>query len=314
MPEVQDAKLAGPAYLLRVLWIYSDVVGHSFALISVDSLRIQGLQQVVTPEWVDQLQKVEPMNQLIPGGSAVTMTSREIADLVESRHDKVKQSIDRLVNRGVISKPPLGDGEKSGNGIVETLYLVSKRDSYVIVAQLSPEFTARLVDRWQFLEDMADMAEICVPSAPAVLSAGEMFLQSAQLLVAIESRAAKMEQAQAALSARLDVVAENATLKECPANAEPISHIRKRISKRFGLPVHIIDSAMRQLPYSPKPAGLVLNPHEGAEGSHYAVFWTKDVSAMFNRFALECTRETASKVTHPFIECRFKLNDGAEGM
>jgi hypothetical protein len=29
---------------------------------------------------------------------------------------------------------------------------VGKRDSYVIVAQLSPEFTARLVDRWQELE------------------------------------------------------------------------------------------------------------------------------------------------------------------
>lgn len=31
-------------------------------------------------------------------------------------------------------------------------YLINKRDSYVIVAQLSPEFTARLVDRWQELE------------------------------------------------------------------------------------------------------------------------------------------------------------------
>lgn len=28
------------------------------------------------------------------------------------------------------------------------VYLVGKRDSYVIVARLSPEFTGRLVDRW----------------------------------------------------------------------------------------------------------------------------------------------------------------------
>jgi hypothetical protein len=36
-------------------------------------------------------------------------------------------------------------------------YEVNKRDSYVIVAQLCPEFTARLVDRWQELESGAGM-------------------------------------------------------------------------------------------------------------------------------------------------------------
>lgn len=34
----------------------------------------------------------------------------EIADLVDSRHDKVMQSIERLAVRGVIALPPLGDG------------------------------------------------------------------------------------------------------------------------------------------------------------------------------------------------------------
>jgi phage regulator Rha-like protein len=82
----------------------------------------------------------------------ITMSSLEIAGLVESRHDSVKRAIDRLVERGVISQPPMVDGAKSANGIVEKQYLIGKRDSYVIVAQLSPEFTARLVDRWQELE------------------------------------------------------------------------------------------------------------------------------------------------------------------
>jgi phage regulator Rha-like protein len=82
-----------------------------------------------------------------------TMSSREIADLVGSRHDKVKQSIERLVERGAISQPPMGDGPKSGNGVVTQEYLVCKRDSFIVVAQLSPEFTAALVDRWQELEE-----------------------------------------------------------------------------------------------------------------------------------------------------------------
>ena len=87
---------------------------------------------------------------LIP--ETLTMTSREIAELVESRHDKVKQSIERLVERGVIHQPPLGDGEKSANRVVEKVYTLDKRSSMIVVAQLSPEFTARLYDRWQELE------------------------------------------------------------------------------------------------------------------------------------------------------------------
>ncbi|MGX4781695.1 hypothetical protein ACWCMT_09795, partial [Pasteurella multocida] len=47
---------------------------------------------------------------LIPNKkSTLTMTSREIADLVEARHDSVKRTIDRLVLRGVIVRPPLVD-------------------------------------------------------------------------------------------------------------------------------------------------------------------------------------------------------------
>lgn len=38
-----------------------------------------------------------------------TMTTLEISEVVESRHDKVKQSVERLAERGVISLPPLGE-------------------------------------------------------------------------------------------------------------------------------------------------------------------------------------------------------------
>lgn len=83
-----------------------------------------------------------------------TMTSQDIADLVESRHDKVKQSIERLALRGTIQLPPLGE-VKNHLGQSVVVYQVGKRDSYIVVAQLSPEFTARLVDRWQELENQA---------------------------------------------------------------------------------------------------------------------------------------------------------------
>lgn len=92
------------------------------------------------------------MNLVLNNQQQTVMTSREIADLVESRHDSVKRTIERLIESGVISRPPMVDGGLAANHTVEQVYQVNKRDSYVIVAQLSPAFTARLVDRWQELE------------------------------------------------------------------------------------------------------------------------------------------------------------------
>lgn len=80
-----------------------------------------------------------------------TMSSQEIADLVGSRHDDVKRSIARLADRGTIQLPPLAE-VKNHLGQSVAVYQVCKRDSFVVVAQLSPEFTAALVDRWQELE------------------------------------------------------------------------------------------------------------------------------------------------------------------
>lgn len=90
---------------------------------------------------------------MIMGQAPVTMSSQEIADLVESRHDKVKQSIERLAVRLVIQLPPMGE-VKNHQGQTVSVYQLCKRDSYIVVAQLSPEFTARLVDRWQEMEAM----------------------------------------------------------------------------------------------------------------------------------------------------------------
>ncbi len=120
---------------------------------------------------------------------SATMTSREIADLVESRHDSVKLCIDRLVSKGVISRPPMVDGNKAANGIIEAQYLVCKRDSYVIVAQLSPEFTARLVDRWQELESALPVFQVPATMAAALRLAADQADQIAEQVKRIEMAA-----------------------------------------------------------------------------------------------------------------------------
>ncbi|SHO54377.1 phage antirepressor KilAC domain-containing protein [Vibrio quintilis] len=83
----------------------------------------------------------------------LTMSSREIADLVQSRHDNVKISIKTLALKGLISFTETKENPTTQGGRPATVYNVNKRDSYVVVAQLSPEFTAALVDRWQELEE-----------------------------------------------------------------------------------------------------------------------------------------------------------------
>lgn len=92
------------------------------------------------------------MQDLMILNNELTMSSKEIAELVESRHDNVRRTMDTLRDKGLISvtqtEEPLANGGKP-----LTVYHVNKRDSYVVVAQLSPEFTARLVDRWQELEE-----------------------------------------------------------------------------------------------------------------------------------------------------------------
>lgn len=89
-----------------------------------------------------------------------SMTSIEIAELVGSRPDNVKISIERLAKSGVIQLPALQVFEKINNlGLRRSVEAYAfegeqgKRDSIIVVAQLSPEFTARLVDRWRELEE-----------------------------------------------------------------------------------------------------------------------------------------------------------------
>ncbi|MBD9373203.1 Rha family transcriptional regulator [Rhizobium sp. ARZ01] len=98
--------------------------------------------------------------------AVLTMSSLEIARLVESRHDNVKITIERLAERGVITLPAMQEVPNPSFGPKSVkAYMVGKRDTYVVVAQLSPEFTARLVDRWQELEVQARSTPI-TPALP----------------------------------------------------------------------------------------------------------------------------------------------------
>lgn len=83
-----------------------------------------------------------------------SMTSLEIAELVDSRHDSVKRTIERLSDQDVIELPPTVEIKTATKPV--QVYVFSgeqgKLDSITVVAQLCPHFTAQIVKRWQELE------------------------------------------------------------------------------------------------------------------------------------------------------------------
>lgn len=112
-----------------------------------------------------------------------TMSSQQIADLVGKRHDNVKRLIDNLADKGVIRLPQIEDVRNHQEQLVKT-YIFSgeqgKRDSIVVVAQLSPEFTAKLVDRWAELEQQAKQLQIPQSFAEALQLAANQALKIEQ--------------------------------------------------------------------------------------------------------------------------------------
>ena len=86
---------------------------------------------------------------MVTQNQTLTMSSREIASLLNKTHSNIKISAERLAEKGTIA---LQGSHFQHNGNEYNEWLLNKRDSLILVAQNSPEFTAAIVDRWQELE------------------------------------------------------------------------------------------------------------------------------------------------------------------
>ena len=125
-----------------------------------------------------------------------TMTSIEIAELVGSRPDSVKRTIETLAKKSVIQFPQsveIENKQSVGPRRFSKAYIFEgeqgKRDSIIVVAQLSPEFTARLVDRWRELEEQVrqPLTEIEMIAAMAANA-----VQQQKRLHAVESKVSQV--------------------------------------------------------------------------------------------------------------------------
>ena len=86
-------------------------------------------------------------------GEALTMSSREIAELTGSTHDNVLKTVRRLVGEGVVSgnETPYTHPQ---NGRTYTEFHLDYRNTMVVVSGYSVELRAKIIDRWMELEQV----------------------------------------------------------------------------------------------------------------------------------------------------------------
>ncbi|ENP5772975.1 hypothetical protein ACDX63_003611 [Salmonella enterica] len=96
---------------------------------------------------------------LVVDNTVARMTLREISEMISVRFDNLEVSMKRLAEKGVIRLPAMQNLEKINNlGFTITVkdYVFEgeqgRLDSIVLIAQNVPEFTRKLVDRWDYLE------------------------------------------------------------------------------------------------------------------------------------------------------------------
>lgn len=240
--------------------------------------------------------EIKNVRNLMVALEALTMSSGEIAEVVGSRPDNVKRAMERLAERGVITLPPLEETSFTGaDGRLQhgTEYRLCKRDSIVVVAQLSPEHTAALVDRWQYLEEQAAAGvvprpgdgpalptDVVTPPTQGAASADPLqalLLQNEALRgVIVQSIALKQEmratiaqvaevkQGVAELREEIPVLVSNAQarapLEKRPSKSESMNQIKARYNDpdAHGLPEWVPEHVIRQLTgFCLKPTGQI---------------------------------------------------------
>ncbi len=86
--------------------------------------------------------------------SKLQMSCKQISELTGVRHDAVKRSIKRLIASGIIESPVLSEVKVKRTRRYEAVEVFTfigeqgERDSYVVIARISPQHIGNIVDAW----------------------------------------------------------------------------------------------------------------------------------------------------------------------
>lgn len=126
-----------------------------------------------------------------------TMSSREIADLCGKRHDHVMRDIRAMLSELYDEKdhPKFGGVYRGGNGESRPCFRLPKRESLILVSGYNLTMRARIIDRWQELEEkVAD--PIAALNDPSTMR-GLLLSYSEKVLALEEANAAMAPKAEA---------------------------------------------------------------------------------------------------------------------
>jgi len=110
-----------------------------------------------------------------PGAAEATMSSREIADICEARHNDVIATIERLINEEVLrlGRNTARAHQTGGGGRPTMVYDLTKRDCLVVISGYSAALRAKIIDRWMELETAAPAPALPQSFAAALRLAAE---------------------------------------------------------------------------------------------------------------------------------------------
>lgn len=86
----------------------------------------------------------------LEGNSELTMSTVELAELTNKRHDNVMQVARQLKEKGVIGTPEIQECYNNNN--LRKIFKLNKIECLNLVARLSPKFMAGVIARWLELE------------------------------------------------------------------------------------------------------------------------------------------------------------------
>lgn len=206
------------------------------------------------------------MNELLPindkNASALTMSSREITKLVNSRHSDVCKSIETLISKGVIGGYQPKPYTHPQNGQIYYEYFLNKRDTYILVAQFSPEFTAAVIDRWQELENQQNPTALLPQN----------YLQALEQLVASEKEKQALALENKAMKPKADFVdlyVDIGTTKSLRETAKILNMPEKAMIAALERDKALYRQSGNLIPYSDKQSrGLFIVKTGTAEHGH----------------------------------------------
>lgn len=247
------------------------------------------------------------------GGKPVRISTRQVAETTEKLHKHVLRDTRQMLvglygAEGQTFEAMMKDGpdlDHVGVGVV-----MAGRGEYVAEILLDREHAMTLVTgydiklRKRVVDKLSELEQV----QPTIPTTAEALAQVFRMVADSERREAQQNAFNSQIVERVEIVEQTAPLKAKPQNAETRSEARRRMNRVHGLSEAIVDTVLDHSGYGIRPFAMVKNSHEDAQGSSYGVYWIRDISALFKRFASECTPHSSTMVRHPIISRPFKLS------